>query len=195
MVNLLIWVLMFIPALFIELACYILAPVVALFVTRRPREDRVKRLGNQVLTMDHDYIIKPLYWFQTHDNAVDEWWYGVYNEDHWFKFAREATQEDYDNKAWFRWYCRVMWMWRNCAYGFHYNLFSRPLEEFTKVYTKGEEEKGFWYLLQVAPKSFKLEVQIPISKKRYYSANVGWKSHKGFPKVLYANRIISFRKY
>jgi hypothetical protein len=42
--------------------------------------------------MPREYIVKPLYWFQTHDNAVDEWWYGVYNTTHWFSFAREWGQ-------------------------------------------------------------------------------------------------------
>ena len=70
--NVLLWLLYFIPALAIELVCYLLAPIVACFVTSRMRDDYVKRWRVQAGTM-RDYIIKPLRWFQTHDNAVDEW--------------------------------------------------------------------------------------------------------------------------
>jgi hypothetical protein len=189
------WLLFFIPALAIELVCYILAPIVALFVTKRDRTDTVKRLNRAVVTMPREYIVKPLYWFQTHDNAVDEWWYGVYNTTHWFSFAREWGQAHYDNSWFVRYYCRVMWLWRNCAYGFHYNLFGIPVETHPKVYTKGIEEQTFWYELKIFKSYFHFEMQVPLLGKRYLSINIGWKSHKGIPKVLYANRIIGFRKY
>jgi hypothetical protein len=189
------WLLFFIPALAIEVMCYILAPLVALFITKRDRTDTVKRLNRAVVTMPREYIVKPLYWFQTHDNAVDEWWYGVYNTSHWFSFAREWGQAHYDNSWFVRYYCRVMWLWRNCAYGFHYNLFGIPVETNPKVYTKGIEEQTFWYEFKLFKRYFHFEMQVPLLGKRYLTINIGWKSHKGIPKVLYANRIIGFRKY
>lgn len=197
MKNLIRWFIYFLPALAIEGICYLFAPVVALFVVTRPRKDVVKRLEKQTVEMPRDYLMKYVYWFQTHDNAVDEWWYGCYNEDHWFKFAREWTQQDYDNSKYIRYYCRVMWLWRNCAYGFHYALFSRPKEDAPiKQYTYGTEEKTFWYELNIYKYSFKLEAQIPlIVIPRYYSINVGWKAHKQVERLLYANRFIGFRKY
>jgi len=192
--NLLIWLIYFIPAIAIELVCYLLAPVVALFITTRPRLDYVKRLGFPQTMMPRDYIIKPLYWFQTHDNAVDEWWYGMYNTDHWFAFARAWTQSDYDRSRFIRYYCRVMWLWRNCAYGFHYALFSRPKEVLGQVLTAGDEGKGFWYQLNLYRYSFQLQAHVPLGA-RYLSINIGWKAHKTTEHLLYANRIIGFRKY
>ena len=76
--KLAIWLLYFIPAILIELVCYILAPIVALFIRSELRNDVVKRLNKQTVSMPRDYLIKPLMWFQTHDNAVDEWWYDGY---------------------------------------------------------------------------------------------------------------------
>lgn len=192
--NVLLWFLYFIPALAIELMCYVLAPFVAFFVRSEPRSDVVKRKGGASVTMMRDYLIAPLYWFQTHDNAVDEWWYGVYNEDHWFKFAREWSQADYDRSAFIRYYCRVMWLWRNCAYGWHYALFSRPKESASTIYSKGIEDAGFWYELKLFKSSFQLECQVPLGA-RYLSINIGWKAHKKTERLLYANRIIGFRKY
>lgn len=190
-----LWLVFLIPSLLIELMCYILAPVVALFTRTKPRTDTVKRLDRQVLTLPRDYLIKPLMWFQTQDNAVDEWWYGAYNEDHWFKFAREATQTDYDSKAWFRWYCRVMWLWRNCGYGFLYNLLGRDIEGGEAKREHGIKDRGLWWLLTTRSNSFQWEAQVPLYGERHISINVGWKTHKGFPRALYANRFIGFRKY
>lgn len=192
--NMIIWIIYFVPAILIELACYFFAPFVALFVTTGMRHDVVKRLNKQYVTMPRDYLIRPLFWFQTHDNAVDEWWYGVYNTDHWFSFARNWTQADYDRSRFIRYYCRVMWLWRNCAYGFHYALFSSPKETFATVFVHGIEGQGFWYQLQLFKHSFQFECHVPLGS-RYLSINIGWKPHKTTKRLLYANRIIGFRKY
>ena len=233
MLNVALWLLYFIPALLIEIMCFFFAPLVACFIRTEPRYDVVKRLNKRSVLMQRDYLIKPLYWFQTHDNAVDEWWYGMYNTDHWFAFARNWTQADYDASRFIRWYCRVMWLWRNCAYGFHYNLFSRPKEYTRKTYNAGIEGKGLWLQLDIFESSFQLQCHVPwhvlvcinlcltsvlfilnyqcyfiaaslgvsnyVAYKalhgRYLTINVGWKSHKSMPRLLYANRIIGFRKY
>lgn len=200
--NLFIWVLYFIPALLVELFCYLLNPFVALFTTREDRTDRVKRppYDNAVVTIPHDYLIKPLRWFQTHDNAVDEWWYGYYNIDDWWEKSRNWTQEDYDNSWWIRYYCRVKWLYRNNAYGFLYNLFSRPYEEHAlEIVETGNEDdaesgKGSWSRLEKYKDSFKFEMKRSFISGRYISINIGWKAHKGFPKLLYANRIFGARK-
>lgn len=194
MINFAIWLLYFIPAILIELVCYVSAPIVALFIRTELRHDVVKRLNKQMVTMPRDYLIKPLMYYQTHDNSVDEWWYGMYNVDHWFKFARNWTQSDYDNSRFVRYYCRVMWLWRNCAYGFHYALFRRPKEFDANVYVAGIEGNGFWYQLQLFKHSFQFECHVPLGA-RYLSINIGWKPHKTTKRLLYANRIIGFRKY
>jgi hypothetical protein len=192
--NTIRWTLYFIPALVVELICYATTPLVALFVRREPRLDVVKRLNKQSVLLDRDYLTTPFYLWQTHDNAVDEWWYGMYNTDHWFKFAQNWTQRDYDNSAFVRYYCRVMWLWRNCAYGWHYSLFSRPKETEAKMYERGNEDAGFWYKLSVFKSSFQLECHIPLGP-RYLSVNIGWKPHKTTDRLLYANRIIGFRRH
>lgn len=193
------WLFYFIPALLVELVCYIINPFVALFTTREDRLDRVKRppYNNAVVSIHHDYLIKPLRWFQTHDNAVDEWWYGYYNIDDWWEKARNWTQEDYDNSWWIRYYCRVKWLYRNNAYGFLYNLFSVPVEEPIEIKETGIKglKGGTWTELKVYKSGFQFEMQKAITKNRYLSINIGWKAHKGFPKKMYANRIIGFRRY
>ena len=192
--NFLVWLLYFIPALIVEVFCLLTNPIAALFTYRAERYDTVKRLGNIKVVLPRDYLYLSLW--QTHDNAADEWWYGVYNENHWFKFAQKWTQKDY-NESWFiRYYCRLVWLYRNNAYGWLYKLFSKPKETAIKVKEYGKEYLGFWFKLQVFPSSFQLEIQVPLKVlPRYLSINIGWKAHKTTSNLLYANRIIGFRTY
>ena len=191
------WLLLFIPALLVELACYILNPLVAIFTRKEERTDRAKILGG-VVTMQRDYLIKPLMYFMTHDNAVDEYWYDGYAKDSYFKWLREATQADYDSSWWLRYVCRVMWLYRNNAYGFLFYWFGTPIEPYNRIFQYGVEDEGLWLRYESYPSSFKFECQIPILfTNRYISANIGWKAHRSapLPRKLYANRIIGIRSY
>ena len=184
------WILYFIPALLIEGFCFLTNPIACLFVISSPRSDVVKRLNKQVLTLPRDDLIWLFKLWQTHDNAADEGWYGLYD----IPFLANKTQQDYDNSWLIRYWCRVWWLSRNVAYGWHYLLFSRPKETAQTQYSKGIEGKGFWYLLGVYKSSFQFQCHIPLGN-RYISMNIGWKPHKRMPRLLYANRIIGLRKY
>lgn len=192
------WVLLFVPAIIVELICYVLNPFVAILTRKELRTDKSKRLGG-VVTIERDYLVRPLMYFQSHDNAVDEWWYDLYNEDSFFKSLREATQEQYDNSWWLRYVCRVMWLYRNNAYGFLFYWFSTPVEALESEKIVGTEDNGnFWMHYQAFKRSFKLEAQLPILfTKRYLSVNIGWKEHRSapLPQKMYANRFIGVRKY
>lgn len=188
------WLLLFIPSLLIEIFCYLTVPFVCLFIRNETRTDRVKRLENKQVTMMREYLIKPFEYWSTHDNATDEYWWGMFNVDSSFKWMRELTQSDYTNSWFIRYVCRVFWLYRNVAYGFLYAWFSVPVEPVLNTYELGIEKQGFWLKLELFANSFKLEMQIPLGK-RYFSMNIGHKAHKGIPRKLYANRIISFRRY
>ena len=121
MINFAIWLLFFIPALAIEAFCFITNPIACLFTRRDTRYDYVKRLGIHAV-LERDYLRQPFYLYQTHDNAVDESWYGLYS----IPFLAAKTQADYDNSWLIRYWCRLWWLSRNTAYGFHYALFSKP---------------------------------------------------------------------
>lgn len=174
----LLWALLFIPNLLIYLACMILNPVVALFVTKRD---------------GREYLVKPLYWFQTHDNPVDEYWYGGYFTDSFFRYVREASPYQYESSAWLRYVCRLFWLWRNCAYGFSYNLFGRDLIGEEVVTETGNEKFGKWRRFILRSNSWQLKAHIPIGFGLQLDVNIGWKTHKGFPRAMYADRLISFR--
>lgn len=227
------WALLFIAAFAVELFCYLTNWLACLFTRWELRTDRVKRIANKQHTMMREYPLKWLNYYNTHDNAIDEWWYGAYNTNSHFKWLRESTQSNYDNSWLLRYICRLHWLYRNNAYGFMYTWFSRPVEPLLKQYHHGVEGKGFWYDLQIFKSSFQLEAHVSFLyifgailwiytitiwwlecnlwyailipafaylatlSKRYFSINMGWKSHKTFPRKMYANRIPPFgiRKY
>ena len=173
----------------IKIIATIFAPLIGLCVAHQERTDRVKRLGNKQVTMQRAYLIKPLYWFQTHDNAVDEWWWGCFNESSVLAYFRDATQDKYEGSTFFRYACRVMWLWRNCAYGFSYNVFSKPLDETISVIEQGDP-KGKWSRFTQRRSSWKFKANYPIRDWFKLSVNIGWKEHKGFPKLMFADRPI-----
>jgi len=175
------WVLLFIPALLVEILCYLTNWFVCLFVRHEIRTDRVKRLDNQQITMLREYPIRLFSLWGTHDNALDEFYWGKFGDEDW-------TTEEYRASWWKRYISRVKWLYRNNAYGWLYTYFSTPVEPLKWMRTTGEKGKGFWYLLQVYEYSFQLEAHIPTGKK-YFSVNIGWKAHKGFDKKMYANRL------
>lgn len=174
----------------IKLIATIFAPLIGLCITHQERTDRVKRLGNKQVTMQRTYLIKWLYWFQTHDNAVDEWWWGCFNESSALAYFRDATQAQYDKSAFLRYACRVMWLWRNVGYGFAYNVFGRKLDEELWIKERVVEKQGFWYKLTQRRSSFQLKMTIPTPWFWYLDINIGWKTHKGFPRAMYAGRLI-----
>lgn len=191
MLKYLLWLLYFIPALLVEIVCWLTNPIACFFVEKKYRKDKAKRLGPGVHTLKREYLKGIWYFWQTHDNAVDEGWYGKYD----IVFLSKTTQQDYDNSALIRYWCRVWWLTRNTAYGWHYLLFSRKKEPSGYLRTAGDENKGFWYSLKSYVHSFQFEAHIPIFNARYISINIGWKAHKDMTRLLYANRVFSLRKY
>jgi hypothetical protein len=176
-------------ALIPELGCYATNWLACIFVRHEIRTDRVKRMGNKQVTMMREYPIKLFTLWNTHDNAIDEYWYGQYGDEDW-------TEEEYKSSWWKRYISRVRWLMRNNAYGWLYKYFSQPVEPLLKQYTKGIEDKGFWYNLEVYKNSFMLEAHLPTGK-RYFSVKIGWKAHKGFSRKMFANRLppAGWKKY
>ena len=188
------WILYFIPNLIVEILSLALTPLVACFITKAERTDRVKRMDNAQVMMWREYLIKPLYWFQTHDNAVDEYWWGLFTESSAISWVRHATQEDYNNSRVLRWLCRVLWMWRNAAYGFGYNLFGAPVDETVSIKEVGSKSSGYWWKHVTRQSSFQIEAHLPVSGSAHINLNFGWKTHRGFPRAMYANRVFSIKR-
>jgi hypothetical protein len=166
MLKHLYWALLFILQMPLVVIGRVLSPFACFFIVRKPRTDVVKRLGKQVVTLDRDDLQDWLSWFRTDDNAADEWWYGMYGKPNW-------TQDDYDGSKVKRWYCRMMWYQRNNLYTFNRKYFGLP---------KGS--KWAW--------QYKAKLALPFGF--YNDVNIGFKSHKGFDRLMFAGRLIGIRK-
>jgi len=71
------WLALFIPHFFISVfVARFLAPIVCMFVVREPYYTTVKRYGKTYQLLARDRIVWWLRWFDTDDNATDEYWYG-----------------------------------------------------------------------------------------------------------------------
>lgn len=189
-----LWLLLLIPSTLLGIVCRFISPFACFFIYRSMREDKVKRLGKIRVTLPRDNLIPLLSGFNTHDNNTDEWWYGVYNVLFPIKRVREWTQADYDGSAFIRWFCRVMWLQRNSAYGFTYAWFSKPKSELTSSYTFGDENSGgFWVSFNNFQKSFQFEAHLPFGFGYFNSVNIGWKENTGQDRLLYAGRVLGIR--
>lgn len=192
-----IWLAYFIPALLVEFIAWWLVPVVCMFVHREYRMDTVKRLNKAAVVLPRDNLVPWLNLFNTHDNNSDEGWYGAYKVTSLIpfltKYLATVTQQTYDNSKIIRWYYRVWWLQRNCAYGWHYWLFSMPVEA-SIVIEKGIKGKVGFERFTTRPSSF----QTQTIKKLWFGyandKNIGWKEHTNKPRLLYANRLIGLRK-
>ena len=167
-----LWAIYFPIQLAVSLFCKLTAPIVCLFIYKEYRIDRVKILGNQTIGFDREYLIKPFYYWQTFDNALDEYFWGGFSKYSIFPFIRNCTEDQYKNSWFIRYLYRVLWVERNSAYGFAQYTFGRNPSQ----------------------PHFQIKKDIPLFGGYYNSINIGWKSHSGFTRLMYAGRIIGIRK-
>lgn len=170
----------------------ILSPFACLFITHTLFTDRVKRLDKVEVTMPRERLVWWLSWFDTHDNATDEYWYGMYED--WLLDYFKVNQEDYDNSKLIRYYCRVMWLQRNNLYSFNNRFFSKPLESDVGVIEVGDEDTANWTRFTLRNNSFQYERHIPLFFGYWSSVNIGWKKHKNQPRMIYAGRVFKLTK-
>lgn len=185
-----------IKSIVFELLGYFIVPIVSIFVRLEVRTDRVKRIDDKQHTMLREYLPKIFDWWQTHDNAQDEYFWGKFAEEGEYL---DTTIEEYNNSRWLRYCNRVMWGWRNMGYGYLYHRLGVTQEsEPIRVFEEGIEDSGkLWVRIETYQNYFLYEAQIP-NDKGYKSYKFGWKSHRSAPEledgtknVMYANRIIT----
>lgn len=202
------WKWLFWPMLFVELPiALIVVPIASLFPRYELRSDTMKRLARELgepeytqYTRMREYLPTWANWFQTHDNAADEYFWGGYKD-----FINDRFAKYYDKSKLLRYYNRVRWHYRNSAYGFSYTVMGAPKGEGEPdVWEHGVEDSGsLWVQIKTAKngKWFHYEAQIPSGDGKYRSVNIGWKTHRSAPpledgtyNVLYANRLAWFRR-
>jgi|SRR5690625_2597116 len=81
---------------------YVTAPITALFIVRAD-EQAITGFPSMVPGAMREFLIPAFRWQQTHDAPVDEYFYVHY------KGGRD--------NMFIRYWCRVLWIWRNNCYG------------------------------------------------------------------------------
>lgn len=170
----------------------LLSPFACFFITHVQFTDRVKLYGKVETTMQRERLVWWLSWFDTHDNATDEYFYGMY--DDWILKLLKVTEAKYKSSKVIRYYCRVMWLQRNNLYTFNNKFFSKPLEADLGVIELGDEDNQNWIRLTLRENSFQYEAHIPLWFGYWNSINIGWKKHKNQTRMIYAGRVLGIKK-
>lgn len=189
------WLLLFFPNLLANVVCWIGTPVIALFVTYELHKTTVKRFYHAEREFYREFLIRPLRWFQSVDNACDEWWYGCYNFDSPIPYLRNATQAQYLASPFLRYVCRCLWLWRNAAGGVAYYPFGVVRDDPISTTIHGVKNSGsLWYRIIRRPSSWQLSAQIPLGFGLFNDINIGWKPFNNMPRLAYAGRVLGLRK-
>lgn len=136
---------------------YAFAWLLAFFVIYRDEDYKpvATRMG-----IKRPFLIPGLYPLQTFDDALDSYWWWL-SKSAWL---RKWFDDDYYKKhAWLRWLCRVLWLWRNPAYGVAYSL--------------GYDQTGIQYTYDNDPDDAIWDKKIPCSLMRKF---INAKGQKGF---------------
>lgn len=178
------------------LVTFILAPVGCLFYYWEERTDRVKRLAYErgenpykQYTIARQYLYWPFDYITTDDNAVDEYFWGMFDME-------DVSLDEYHQSWWLQYYARVRWVWRNPAYKFGRRFLGFDVVKNAKVVSnhivigKNVMETTLWTNPD-GSKAFLIEggFDVPLLKDIKY----GWKAHKGFNRLLIADRTVTFR--
>lgn len=86
---------------------YVTAPITAFFIVRAD-EHAITGFPSYIDGFPREFLIPLFRWQQTHDAPVDEY----------FMFHYKGVRDG----AFIRYWCRVLWIWRNNSYGLAHNL-------------------------------------------------------------------------
>ena len=181
----------------IVLITWILSPILAL-----------PSFSSRDLTTGREWLIKPLSWFSTFDNPLDEWWFGEYYKScSWFGL-KNKTDEDYLNNSWIRYVSRLFWICRNPGSGFQQHLFGWTGSSTTtsevkyKVGQWDSSSTNYSLVVYTNPEAsvfgknaFYYTAQYFFYKNHYLRINIGWKPHAGYDDLMLATFISPFRTW
>jgi len=104
-----------VPTLIVlTLIAYIINPIIALFIVKS-EESETTGFPSLYPGMPREFLIKPLRIWQSEDAPVDEYYWANYEMD---GALQRYLRKYYETSAFVRYIYRVMWLYRNPAYGF-----------------------------------------------------------------------------
>lgn len=146
------------------------------------------------LSMPGDALPAWLRWMQTHDNPIDALWQ---QPEHMRGYETLiGVQPIWCAEApLLRWYCRMLWLIRNPAYGLMdrlgYDAAGQPVRV-VAVYGVWGSGKTNW-CIQAWPGAWQVKAQIFYTRSRYLRIYCGWKQPPGAARMMYCCHINPFR--
>ena len=133
---------------------------------------------------------------QTHDNPIDALW------------QQPEHMQGYETLAgvhpiWcaaaplLRWYCRMLWLIRNPAYGLMDALGQpAPTQPARIVARRGQWNSGRTnWLVQVWPNAWQIKAQLFYTRQRYVRIYIGYKQPPGAPRLMHCCHVNPARRW
>ena len=147
------------------------------------------------LSMPGDALPRPLRWMQTHDNPLDALW------------QQPAHMRGYETligvqPMWcaaaplLRWYCRMLWLIRNPAYGLMDRLgLPAPTQPAHIVTERGQWDSGRtnWRIQTWPGGAWQVKAQLFYTRGRYIRIYCGYKQPPGANRMMFCCHINPFR--
>lgn len=193
------WIALLLVSWAVNIFAILFSPVFGLCVKKVLYTSYVKRSGREQ-TFIRYVMWDWLNWFQTFDNACDEYYWGVYGN------TADVSVDKYNLSALLRYWYRVCWLARNPAYGFGQTVLGAnpPAWQFKEL-VPVRSPIGVGILtghLAVFYFIFPIIVVGIIAAYFVYlyainhtlDVNIGWKPHPPLTRLMYASRLLTFSK-
>ncbi len=151
-----------------------------------------------LLSMRGDSLPRWLLWMQTHDNPIDALWQQPRH------MAGYTTLRGVD-PAWcresplLRWYCRMLWLIRNPAYGLAdvlgYESHGHPGEVIARRGTWDDGNTNWKVTVWDGAWQVQAQLFYPFLSGRFLRVYIGWKSVSGLQRLMFASHINPFRQW
>lgn len=197
--SILLWAIKVPLLILLSLVAYIIAPFIALFITHA-EESEVTGHPSLHPGMPREFLIKPLRIWQSEDAPVDEYYWANYEPNGW---VQTHLRKHYESSRIVRYVYRVMWLYRNPAYGFGNRLgYSATGMYFTAkndneaLWRTGVTNMSWW----LARNSYGeigwcFQLQWHFYKRRCLEVYLGYKLLADGHKKSVAIRVNPFRQY
>ena len=148
------------------------------------------------LSMRGDALPAWLRWMQTHDNPIDALWQ---QPDHMagYKTLKGVQPSWCETAPLLRWYCRMLWLIRNPAYGLMDKLgVPAPTQPARVLASHGQWDSGTTnWLVQVWPGAWQVKAQLFYTKHRFVRIYIGYKQPPGATRMMFCCHVNPFRRY
>ena len=183
----------------LSLIAFIINPILALFITKA-EESETTGLPSLHPGMPREFLIPCLRIWQSEDAPVDEYYWASYEINGWFQ---RKFRERYHTSAVVRYVYRVMWLYRNPAYGFGnrlgYNstgMYFTAKNDNEHLWRTGVTNQSWWIARNdFGQTGWCFQLQWHFYKRRCLEVYLGYKLLADGKNKSVAIRINPFRQY